>query len=414
MIQIDFENVFCEGTLTRSEFEQAGDRLAGFLENIQQKDQGFYQIFSDESFLAEVDRIKEFSASVKGKYDDIVICGIGGSALGTIALRDALGSFIPQKPRLHVLENVDPEVISDISDSLDLKRTLFVVISKSGGTAETLSQYLYFQKIVSDAGLMMKDHFVVITGETGFLRLGVDTHKLTRFSVPENVGGRFSVLTSVGLLPAALMGWDVDALLDGGEEMAQLFMSTDFDQNLSFQLAAAQFLTQKNTHVLMPYSTKLRSVSAWFAQLLAESTGKEGKGFTPIGSTGATDQHSQLQLFAEGPNDKLILFVEVQKFRKDMDIPVVSDHKNTAFLKKVSFGKLLNTELAGTRASLTEKKRPNLSISIDSISEETLGALFMLFEGATAFLGEFLEIDAFNQPGVERSKELTRAYLTKT
>ena len=414
MIQIDFENIFQVGGIKKSDFEKSEKKLSSFLENIEKRNQGFYQIFSDESFLAEVEQIKAFVSSVKGKYDDIVVCGIGGSALGTIAIRDALMPlFSHKKPYLHVLENIDPDVISDLSAHLDLRRTLFLVISKSGGTAETISQYLYFHQKVEAVGLKLEDHFVVITGDSGFLKSEVKKHKLTQFTVPDNIGGRFSVLTSVGLLPAALMGIDIDALLEGGEEMAELFLSNNFDQNLCFQLAAAQFLSNKNNQVLMPYATKLRSFSAWFTQLLAESTGKEGKGFTPISALGATDQHSQLQLFSEGPNDKLILFLEVQNFVIDPVIPVLVDHENTSFLKKVTFGKLLNTELKGTRAALTEKKRPNLTISIDSLSEKTLGALFLLFEGATAFLGEFLEINAFDQPGIERSKVLTRECLER-
>jgi glucose-6-phosphate isomerase len=414
MIQINFENLFKTGAIKKSDFEKSGKNLPTFLKQIESRNQGFYQIFSDESFLSEVEQIKVFASSVAGKYDDIVVCGIGGSALGTMAIRDALRPFFShKKPHLHVLENIDPDLISDLSDHLVLARTLFLVISKSGGTPETISQYLYFHQKVEAAGLSLKDHFVVITGDSGFLKSEVEQHNLPQFTVPDNVGGRFSVLTSVGLLPAALMGIDIDALLSGGEEMVELFLSNNFDQNMCFQLASAQFLSKKTNQVLMPYATKLRSFSAWFTQLLAESTGKEGKGFTPISALGATDQHSQLQLFSDGPNDKLILFLEVQHFTTDPVIPVLVDHEKTCFLKNITFGKLLNTELAGTRADLTEKKRPNLTISIDSLSEETLGALFLLFEGSTAFLGEFLEVNAFDQPGVERSKVLTREYLSR-
>lgn len=416
-MNLDFQNIFNSQIITNTEFDKFSEEIIGNLAEIHKKNQGFYKIFTDETFLSEVDRIEAFCDKVKGKYTDIVLCGIGGSALGPIAIRDALSPlFKKRKTQLHVLENVDPDMISDISDYLELKTTLFIVISKSGGTPETLSQYLYFKDQLEEKNLKLSAHMVTITGPSGFLREETDRHQLTNFSVPENIGGRFSVLSAVGLLPSKLIGINIRALLEGGKTMAESFLCLEIEKNQPFQLAAIQYLTNRSAHVLMPYATKLRSFSAWFTQLLAESTGKinaHGKnvGYTPICALGATDQHSQLQLFAEGPDDKLIIFLSVEDFHKNPEIPVSKDHEKTSFLRNKTFKDLLLAENQGTAQALTEKKRPNCTISIDQISAKNLGKLFVLFEGATAFLGEFLDINAFDQPGVERSKVLTREIL---
>ena len=245
------------------------------------------------------------------------------------------------------------------------------------------------------------------------------------FSVPENVGGRFSVLTAVGLLPAALLGLDVEALLRGARAMRDRFLSPNFKENLPFQLAAAQYLlTQKgkSQHVFFPYAQHLLRFGEWYCQLVAESLGKtlneKGEivhtGITPLTALGITDQHSRLQLYQEGPNDKLFLFVEAETLAPSLEIPLpetAAEHPAVSYLKGVTFDHFIHSALEGTRRSLTENHRPNLTIRVDEISPETLGELFMLFQGAVAFLGEFLGINAFDQPGVERSKILTRQLL---
>ncbi len=419
MIDFDFSNVFRSGVVSRADFESQEGKLDSFLKQIDARNQGFYRVIDDEEMVTD---IEAFSKSVKGKYDDIVVCGIGGSALGTITLRDAFANFFEKsKVGLHVLENIDPVFLSEALEALNLKRTLFLVISKSGGTPETLAQYFFFRQHLDKAGLVAKDHLVFITGEKGLLREVADQDGIPTFSVPEDVGGRFSVLTPVGLLPAALVGLDIRALLQGARSMRDAFLSVDFEENKPFQLAVLQWLCSEkgySNNVLMPYVMKLRTFAGWFAQLLAESTGKfnsKGKsvGLTPIASLGVTDQHSQLQLFAEGPKDKLVLFLQVEKFSYDMEIPVLVESDKTRFLKGVSFQNLLHAENKATAESLTEGGRPNLMISLDTLSLENMGGLFLLFEGATAFLGEFLDINTFDQPGVERSKVLTRESLSE-
>ena len=397
-MKIDFTNFFKSSPVSENDFLKSRKILPEFLSKIKERKQDFYQIFDNESFLAEVAEIKKFTDSVQGKFQDIVVCGMGGSALGTLAIQEALGpKFSRDFPRLHVLENIDVEIISELTGFLDFSRTLFIIISKSGTTIETVSQYEYFRGILTEKNLELKNHLIFITGKSGFLyeestKLGVKT-----FSVPKNIGGRFSVLTAVGLLPSALIGINIDELLAGAKEISRDFLNPDFNKNLPFQLATAQFLAKKSQNVLMPYSAKLRNFTNWWAQLLAESTGKDGKGLTPITAQGVTDQHSLLQLFIGGPKDKLIIFIKISRDFKKSDLNV--------------FEKLMSAELQGTAQSLTEKKRPNLTIEIAKISPRNLGKLFMLFMGATAFLGEYMEINAFNQPGVERGKVLTREIL---
>ncbi len=412
-MNLNFANVFSTGVVSKKEFHKSSKKIPEFLEKIKQRNQGFYQIFKDEKFLAEVKEIKKFAGFCQGKYQDIVVCGIGGSALGTITLRDSLTPTFSQKPKLHVLENIDPDSIAEIYEHLNLEKTLFIVISKSGGTPEPIAEYFYFRNLVNKEKLVAKDHFVLVTGPQGFLHEEAVRNNFKTFGVPENIGGRFSVLTAVGLLPATLIGINIDELLEGGQNSAKLFLNEDFDKNLPFQIAAMQFLSGKTQNVIMPYATKLRTFAAWFTQLLAESTGKDDKGITPIPALGATDQHSQVQLFSDGPNDKLIIFIAVEKFAENPKIPVLISHEKTDFLNRVDFGKLLHAEMQGTAQALTEKGKPNFTITIPEISAKNLGELFVLFEGATAFLGEFMELNAFDQPGVERGKVLTREILGK-
>lgn len=392
MISLDLTNGLPEEEL----FEEA-NKLEVFLELIHKREQGFYKVIDDNE---TVEKINKFAKSAEGRFDNIVICGIGGSALGTICLKQSLTHlFKNQPPSLHVLDNIDPILIKELEDVIDYSKTLFIVITKSGETIETTSQYDYFSKKLKEKNLELSHHLVVITGQQeNPIREEAKKENLTIFDIPQNVGGRFSVLTAVGLLPAKLIGINIEKLLEGAKTMRDSFLNTKAEDNFPFQLAATQFLLSqkgKTINVIMPYSQKLTKFADWTAQLIAESTGKDGKGITPTKALGVTDQHSQLQLYTDGPNDKLIIFIEVK-----------DPHKTT-------FGQLMQIEKTATAESLTKKSRPNITILVNSVTEESLGQLFLLFEGATAFLGEFFQINAFDQPGVELSKKLTKEALLK-
>jgi len=413
-----------EHGVSAAEIAAEGEKLSGFLAHIAAQDQGFYrdEVLANEVLLQE---IKTTAKSLSGKFEYIVLLGIGGSALGMIALQAAFGKFFaPSKPELFILDNIDPTLLSECRERITLKKTLFLVMSKSGGTPETLAQYFYFREELIAAKLNPKAHFIFVTDPTnGFLREEAQKNGIQSFSVPPNVGGRFSVLTPIGLLPAALLGIDITKLLSGARRMCEKFLNTGFEANLPFQFAAIQYLLSKKgktIHVLMPYAQKLFRLADWYRQLLAESIGKEDTrkgerincGVTPVNALGATDQHSQAQLYMAGPYDKLITFLEVENLGTDIKIPLSENpDKRLSFLKDVSFAELLVTEQQATATALTENNRPHITVKISEISEGSLGELFLFFEAATAFLGEFFEIDAFDQPGVELAKNLTKKML---
>jgi len=420
MLSIDFSRL-SKIDLFDSAYQKDRDEmmtgLPEFLKGIKSRGQGFYEVVFDRSVS---DDILSYTNSVEGTYTDIVVLGIGGSALGLQTLRDSLSHLYKSSDtNLYILDNIDPTMIQECREVIALETTLFIVISKSGGTPETLASYSYFKSQLEQNDLPITDHFVFITGPDGFLREESEKFEAPTFTVPENVGGRFSVQTCVGLVPAALIGIDIEDFMKGGADMAKLFLSEKSKENIPFILALHQYLLgergMKNV-VMMPYVQKLKTFSDWYAQLLAESTGKinkEGKhvGFSPVAALGATDQHSQLQLYTQGPNDKQLVLIKSKELSASIKIPDLGEGPKTEILKGVTFEQLLYTEMRATADTLTEENRANYSIEIDKVDAYHLGQLVMLFEGATAFLGEFLEIDAFNQPGVERSKVLTREYL---
>ena len=372
------QSVSKEHGLSQSDFQKFSAEIPKYLQQLKSRGQGFYEVLDDQE---NIQKIIKFASAVQGKYRDVVVLGIGGSALGTICLQQALGDLFGERiglwPRLTVLDNIDPVLLHEFEKSADLGQTLFVVITKSGGTPETLAQYLYFKKRIEHLKLNWLEHFVFVTGpQNGLLRkIAGENPKLPVFDVPENVGGRFSVLTSVGLLPAALIGIDIEKLIKGAQRMRVKMFSEDFAENISFQLAVIQYLLYqkgKNITVMFPYAQKLWKFADWYRQLLAESIGKEvdraGKkvnvGITPVVSLGATDQHSQNQLYNEGPNDKFYIFLNVQNPTADLAIPDPKDFgSELAYLKGVTFQKLLSTEMVGTIKALMTKDRPIIQVS---------------------------------------------------
>ena len=375
--------------------------------------------------------VVRFADETRAWATDAVVLGIGGSALGPIALRTSLAS--PSwnelddaarggRPRLHVLQNVDPRTIAELLGRLDLARTMFVVTSKSGGTAETMAQYLVIRARLDSAGLPPARHFVFITDpERGALRALARAESIPAFDVPANVGGRFSVLTPVGLLPAALLGIDVHALLAGAGAIRDRCATSDLFRNPAGCFAVLQWLATerrgRHVHVLMPYDDRLRDIALWFVQLWAESLGKvrpDGShtGPTPLAALGATDQHSQVQLFMEGPHDKTVTVIAIDARDDDLDIPALhSDVPELAYLGGHSLGELLDAERQATTGALARRGRPSMTVYLPRVDAHHLGELMMLFEIATAYAGALFGVDAFDQPGVELGKQFTYAVL---
>ncbi|MDQ6872141.1 MAG: glucose-6-phosphate isomerase [Gemmatimonadota bacterium] len=389
---------------------------------------GFVDLPADTQLLTQV---TSFGKQARGKYDDVVILGIGGSALGPIALRTALRpsgwNMLDEEgrdnyPRLQVLDNVDPETIAALLGRLRLSRTLFIVTSKSGGTAETMAQFLIVHDRLVRDELDLSKHFVFVTDpKQGALRPLAERIKVPALDIPPNVGGRFSVLTPVGTLPAALIGIDVKSLLSGAAEMARRCESADLAANPAGIYAMLQWLAdtqfKKSIAVFMPYSDPLRDFAEWFVQLWAESLGKKrtdgvSVGSTPLAALGATDQHAQVQLFMEGPADKTVTFVSVRERGTDVKIPAgFSDVKELGYLAGHSLGELIDIEQRATAGALAKRGRPNMTIHLDRVDAGHVGQLMMLLEIATAYAGQLYGIDAFNQPGVELGKQFAYALL---
>ena len=402
-------------SLTSLELEPFLQQFSDIFEKAKSRGQGFWDLPSQN-----ITEILEFAKSVNGKYSDVVILGIGGSMLGPICI---LGAFEGKNQesglKIHCLDNIDSDQIALLESQINLSKTLFLVQTKSGTTPETLAQYFYFREKITQNNLEIRHHFVFVTDpKIGYLRQIATEENIPSFPIPENVGGRFSVLCPVGLVIASLIGLDIAKMLKGAENA----LSQDALQS-SFRLSCIQFLLSqkgKKINVLMPYSSRLRLLANWYTQLLSESVGKEfdlegrlvNTGITPLPALGATDQHSQLQLFKEGPNDKLLIFVNILE---KTNLPICGSNLPVEFnyLKNVSFGQLLAAELEATKTSLTESNRPNVTLTLTKIDEMSVGNLLMFFQVSVAFLGELLNINTFDQPGVERSKVLTREFLRK-
>ncbi|MBI5017116.1 MAG: glucose-6-phosphate isomerase [Deltaproteobacteria bacterium] len=366
--------------------------------------------------------------------DTLLVLGIGGSALGTTAVQRALNpgthnllaAPLRAGMRLFVCDNVDPEGFGEVLDLLEPGRTVVNVISKSGGTAETLAQFLAVRRWLVDAlgPAGARRRIVVTTDPTrGYLRRVAQAEGLAALDVPPGVGGRFSVFTPVGLFPLAAVGVDVEALLDGACSLDAVSSLPGLWDNPAYLFAAIHvaFLRQgRNVHVLMPYSDGLRDVADWFRQLWAESLGKRRAldgtevcvGPTPVKALGTTDQHSQVQLYVEGPQDKVITFVEVENLRRDIDLRAdVPGGAEVEYLEGKTLGALLRAEKRATEAALTRAGRPNLTIRLPRISAHAVGQLLHLLQIATVFAGGLLGIDPLDQPGVELGKELTFGLL---
>jgi glucose-6-phosphate isomerase len=391
-----------------------------------QGDLGFLELPHD---MAGAEAIQELADGFGQWFEDVVVLGIGGSSLGTILLRDALlGSDWNQRsdeardfhPRLHVLDNPDPVTTAQLLDRIDLRRTLVIVVSKSGSTAETMALYLIFRQRLLDAvgPESLRGHLLFITDpEAGVLRRIADAEGIPTLPVPRNVGGRFSVLSPVGLLPAAICGVDIQALLRGAAEAESPCRGRDLEQNPAGMLAtllhAADTELGHPIQVLMPYTDRLRPLTFWFQQLWAESLGKRTPGGghvgpTPLPAVGATDQHAQVQLFMEGPRDKVVVFVAADAPENPLDIPRLHDDEGAlAYLGGHSLAELLDTERRATTEALRRTGRPSLTLHVGPVDAEGLGALILLLEAATVYAGGLYGVDPLDQPGVELGKQLT-------
>lgn len=372
---------------------------------------------------------------IKKKFDNFVVLGIGGSALGPTAVFQALCHLrhneLPKSkrkaPKLYVEDNVDPERMAALLDVIDLDKTMFNVVTKSGATSETMAQYLIIMDLLKKKyGDKAKDHMIATTSaHKGNLIKIAKQEGLKTFYIPDGVGGRFSELCPVGLLPAAVVGIDIKKMLQGAAHMDKICKSKDIKKNPALISALLEVLAMKkgkNISVMMPYADSLKYMADWYCQLWGESLGKavdnQGNqvfvGQTPVKALGVTDQHSQVQLYREGPFDKVITLIAVENYRKNVEISNgCEDIPDVSFLCGHTMNELITAEREATEYALTTANRLNYTITLPEVNEFTIGELLFLFEMETAYAGAMLNIDTFNQPGVEGGKNATYALFGK-
>ncbi|MBP8178196.1 MAG: glucose-6-phosphate isomerase [Spirochaetes bacterium] len=393
---------------------------------------GFLQVPYDTGI---VDDIKKFKDSV-GWCNTIALIGIGGSALGPQALKNALADIywneLPDEKRgnkckVYFYDNVDPLEMHSLLAMLDVSRTIFLVISKSGGTTETNANFAivldYIKKHTGDYA----KHIVTITDpEKGILRQITREEGFVSFPIPSNVGGRFSVLTAVGLVLAEFLGIDSKILLQGAASIVDRYYGKSLWHNAPLLNAAFHYVfdvkKNKRINVLMPYTRRLFVFADWYRQLWAESLGKrfdiygnEVKvGLTPVAALGTIDQHSQLQLYLEGPDDKVITFLKLEDFGCDIIMPEFYKGKSELdYLGGKSLRKLNGFEEQATELVLKEASRPNASIILPGLDERSVGQLIMFLEMQTAYAGYLYNINPYDQPAVEQGKRFTFGLLQR-
>ncbi len=443
-IRFEYENTLAEAVgqdgLTPAELDTktAADAVQAFRGRVDSGEVGFPKLPDDN---ATAQAVAEFAASLRDDISDVLLVGIGGSALGPYALDIALrgpypvqhppagakprkhgaGSTASRGPRLVVLDNIDPGLVAAALDRLNPRRTAVCVTTKSGSTAETISTFLIVREWMLKAlGKQARARIIAITDahKGDLLAIAKEEH-YPLFFIPENVGGRYSVLTPVGLVPAALIGLDIRRLLRGAKEANASCWSREWGENAALQAAVVHHALDirhgKHIGIVFAYSSYLWGAAFWYRQLWAESLGKavdrQGQrvatGQTPIAALGVTDQHSQLQLYMEGPADKMFTFWGVERPRVDLRIPAdLKEYDACRDLGGKKLEQLVRSEFLATQAALTSAGRPNCRWMLPKVDEQTIGAFFQILEFQTAFAGELYGINAFDQPGVELGKKM--------
>ena len=440
-VAIDYRNVMAsavgeEAGLTEAMLDEIAPRVAGAHDRLMNEHAEGGQRWMDLPDDHQIaDEIEEFAQAARVKYQDFILVGIGGSSLGAIATIQALThpyrNLLPadqrEGPRFFVLDNPDPEKVQATLQTVDLSKTLVNVVTKSGQTAETMANFLVVRDALNDAvGHDEACKRIVATTDPseGLLRALADQEGYRTFPVPVGVDGRMTVLSAVGMLPAAMCGIDLHALLFGAAAMRDRCRSPELRANPAYLMAAISYLAEqrrgKSILVMMPYADALYGIADWFRQLWAESLGKRESvtgdevfaGQTPIKALGAIDQHSQIQLYTEGPNDKLICLVGIEEYSDSVTVGDVPENlPELAYLNGAELGTLLDRERIATAWALTKAQRPNLTMMLPRIDADIIGELFFLHEMQTVVAGDLYDVNPFGQPGVEAGKNATYALM---
>jgi glucose-6-phosphate isomerase len=430
MISVGIDGLFqpmCEQGLQREAFTKLVPALKTAHRELMSRrgsDVGFYDLPSRNDLVRmvtnEVSRLRSIA-------EDLVVLGIGGSSMGGQALSAALRHTAERPGQVHFVDNIDPDSMGMLLDRLDPSRTAIVVISKSGATVETMAQLMVMRRwlrVTLGAG-EARSRMTFITGKaSGVLREVAAAEGIRAFEIPENVGGRYSVLSPVGLLPAAFLGVDIHEVMQGAADMVDRCVDDDILKNPACCLAAGAVLAEREMGrrnlVMMPYADALKIVTSWYVQLWAESLGKRldrhgqvvHSGQTPLAALGVTDQHAQLQLFIEGPKDKALMLVHVKKFRRALPVPdELADREETAFLGGRDMSEVLQAELRATRAMLLDAGVPVIDVGLDQVDAAHVGGLFVLLEAACACTGFTMGINPFDEPGIEAGKRMAAGLL---
>lgn len=439
LVRFDYSNLMADAVgaegVTEAELRRLGSRASAAVDWLLRLRVSGQAEWLDLPYQREMtEAVVRYADGLAARCDDFVVLGIGGSALGASALLSALRppfanqlarSARGDRPRVWILDNVDPDLVAGALDQLDLRRTVFNVVTKSGSTTETMVQLaLVRDGLIAELGPAAAEHLVATTDpERGDLRKLAEREGYAIFEIPPTVGGRFSVLSPAGLLPAAVAGVDVWELQAGAAEADQICRDDDLWVNPALLNATAHYLLYqrgKHIHVMMPYSQRLRETADWFCQLWAESLGKarspdgrvEPVGPTPVAALGVTDQHSQLQLYLDGPADKVMTLIGVNRFERTVRIPPVQlGLASVDYLGGHSLNELMNAERLATTLALTARGRPSCTFLLPSIRPFTIGQLLYTLEVQTALAGFLFEVNPFDQPAVEAIKSATWALL---
>ncbi len=442
MIKLDYTNVLSEtigneGLDLAQKFNEYAPKIQEIITNLNMnKDKpGTFLQWMNLGYNEEtVWYVKEFASMVENRFDNVLVLGIGGSALGAKALSEALlrpyWNLLDKEkrdnfPRIFFLDNIDPDEINSLLDIIDLRKTLVNVITKSGSSAETMSQFMILKdRLYSLLGDDYRKNIVATTDkQAGVLRQLANEEGYKTFVVPDDVAGRYSVFSAVGLVPLALVGIDIDEIIRGIKIMDLGLKNTDINKNIAAQNALIHYLMDREKNkfisVLMPYSARLKYICDWYSELWAESLGKKldlsgnviNNNPTPLKAVGVSDQHCLLQLFNEGKNDKLVTFINVDEFSTTLDIPNIFEYTNLNYLSGKTINRLMEAQINSMKVSLCDYQKPNVTIHLPKINEYYLAQLFYMLEMQTAIAAQLYNIDAFNQPAVEQAKNYLYALM---
>ncbi len=424
-MKFNYANAVMENGIPYDEIGNASDMLKNVKERISEKLKGeYFALQLPYQMQLKATDIVRTATQIRENYENFVVVGMGGSSLGNQLLHFAFNGIYYNEthtPRIYFLDNVDPDSTLTLLSSLNLEKTMFNIITKSGSTAETIENFLLITDILKEKGLDLKEHLIFTTDpEKGLLRELSEKTGVKTFDIPPLVGGRYSVLSPVGLLSAAVEGIDIPVLLRGAELMRLKIINSNATECAALILPFLQYklFTEKHVNIngMFVYSDGLSYFGNWYRQLLSESIGKKldrngnvvNRGITPIAVRGTTDQHSILQLFLEGPFDKFLILLAPENYKNDRKIEgSITDSESANYLKEKNYSELIKSEFLATQAALKKNGRPFVTLQIPQVREEEVGKLIYLFEYSVIVLGEMLNVNPIDQPAVELGKKYT-------